>query len=710
VEPPLPLHRWRLSGELTELRTDDLSFTAGETVELLARHDLPVSAAHASELHARTEGWPAGLRFATLANPAEASELSGEDQVIADYLAEEVLAAQPPEIQDTLLATSILQRVSGGLVDALTGRTDGEQILAELDRTNAFVVPLGTGPWSCRYHRMFGELLRAQLRRESPERIPELHRRAARWHATHDLPMDAIRHALAAHDWRYATGVVVAHWHDLALYGHDETPPTGSTPPPADAVRADPELALAYAADRLDLHDLGSADRYLRLADRHGHLLAEDRRGRLEVMTAAFHLAEAQRSGDAARVLSAAPHMLALADRADEEGARSIALTALGTAQLTVGEVAPAEATLSDGLAAAERAGLTCPRLVCTSALAYIRAGRGELQSAESTARTALDLPACPGQARAVHRAHAYLALALVDLHRDRLGDAGPNLDLAARSCDATAEPALAASIALARAQLRHEEGDLAGSYEALLAGRRSLGDWRPPRCLEHWFAAMEADLRTSHGETDSSREVLAPLLADPSPQVVVALARAYLRDGDSEGALKALPDWADDDALPLPLRLEAGLVEASAARLGVDGRRASKALERVLQLAEPEGFRRIFTRAGGSVRELLADHLDTGTAYWSLVSDLTAASSARPTSGNGHRAVPATTPLTDPLTDRELTVLRYLQSILSNVEIASELCLSVNTVKTHVRNIYRKLDATRRRDAVRRARELRLI
>jgi LuxR family maltose regulon positive regulatory protein len=159
---------------------------------------------------------------------------------------------------------------------------------------------------------------------------------------------------------------------------------------------------------------------------------------------------------------------------------------------------------------------------------------------------------------------------------------------------------------------------------------------------------------------------------------------------------------------LPLALRIEAGVIEAVAARRAGDAKAATRAMERALTLAEPEGYRRPFTRAGSATRELLVEHLDSGTACWSLVNELVAAADDRPVPAAP--AAPAPPALAEPLTERELTILRYLQSILSNTEIAVELSLSVNTVKTHVRNIYRKLDAARRRDAVRRARELHLL
>jgi LuxR family maltose regulon positive regulatory protein len=203
---------------------------------------------------------------------------------------------------------------------------------------------------------------------------------------------------------------------------------------------------------------------------------------------------------------------------------------------------------------------------------------------------------------------------------------------------------------------------------------------------------------------------VLTPLLEDrrpASPVVAVALARAYLRDDDPGAAARVLPAWAEDrsDEAALPLRLEAGLLAAVTSRLAGDDHRASTQLERVLQLAEPEGFRRLFTHGGPHLRELLVDQLDSGTAYWSTVSEALKATITPPAEGNLPPAA-----LVEPLSDRELTVLRYLQGALSNLEIASDLSLSVNTVKTHVRSIYRKLHAAHRREAVLKARQLRLL
>ena len=220
---------------------------------------------------------------------------------------------------------------------------------------------------------------------------------------------------------------------------------------------------------------------------------------------------------------------------------------------------------------------------------------------------------------------------------------------------------------------------------------------------------AAEAELRAARGDLDAARDLLAGAADEGAdPVLAVTLAKVQLLAGDAAAAERTLPDWQAPAATawPLPVRLEAGLLDAVLADRAGDGRRAGRVLEQTLDLAGPQGCRRVFTRAEPQVRDLLAAHLDAGTAHFALVSDLVRGagqSTAGPTAGPRGA-------LDEPLTERELTILRYLQSILSNVEIASELSLSVNTVKTHVRNIYRKLDATRRREAVRRARELRLI
>ncbi len=724
-DPALSLHHWRLSGELTELRADQLSFTVAETTELFARHGLALPDAEMRALRDQAEGWPAGLRLAALLMrkhpdpPSFVEEFSGEHPTIAEYLTKEVLAGVPAERLDVLRCISLVDRFCGALVDALTGRNDGERILAELERMGSFVVSLGGRRSWFRFHRLLAEALRAELRREAPEMVVDIHRRAARWYAAEGLPVEALRNALAGRDWTHATSLLAEHWYDMVLCGHRDTQRGPIAPPPEEAVRAEPELALAYAAETLSRHDVNVVDSYLRLAERHEHVLSPQRRRQFELVATALRMARARAVGDTNGVLKKAPQVLALAgeepgtderERRHAACARAVAHTALGTAWLNVGDLDAAEEAFDDGLANAERGALPCPRLICTSRLAMIRAIRGELRSADRTARLALSMTLCNAASRLMHVAHAYLATAIVYYHWDRLDEAGRYLDLAARHSDPVAEPALALGIVIARAWLMQARGDLMGAYEVLRVARRDLSAITWPQNLAQVFTATEANLWTACGDADTARELVASELEQtsvPSAAAAVALARAYLRDDSPASALEALPAWTDagGSSAYLWVRLDAGLVAALAAHMAADHRRATEALEQTLRLAEPEGFRRVFTRGGAQVRALLVEHLDSGTAYWAMVNELVEAAEQQPL--GDRRPAPV---LSDPLTERELTILRYLQGMLSNLEIASELFLSVNTVKTHVRHIYRKLDAAHRREAVQRARELRLL
>ncbi|QSB16676.1 helix-turn-helix transcriptional regulator [Natronosporangium hydrolyticum] len=720
AEPVLQLHRWRLSGELTELRMPELRFTATEAAELMAHQGLSMPDTRVAALADHLEGWPAGLRLASLSmrqrvDLAGATGFGGDDQRVGDYLSDEVLATQPADIRDAMVSASILEWLCGDLVDALTGRDDGENMLSVLLHTNAFVIPRATHPPTYRFHRTFGEFLSGELRRHGASFGAELHHRAAGWLAGNGLPDHALPHMLAADDWPGAVDLFLTHWRELVCRVQHPGGGTLARPPPAAAVQSDPELALGYAAECLRVRELEAADGYLQIAGRQQPLMAGDRRDRFAIMAAALRLARTQLGGSPARLMSAAAELLALVRPADTDtspadvGARAVALAALGRAQLDAGELDLAEASLTMAMASAERARLSCLPALCSSRLALVRALRGELVAAAGTARVALELPPCPGQPEGVHCAAAYLATAIVDIHQDRPAEAEPHLEAAASLCDPEIEPELAAIVAAVRGQLCQQRGDLAAAYAAVLAGRRVLTERPLSPHVRHRLAITEAEVRTAHGDTGAVQQLLEPLLpvtGSTQVELRVAIARSYLNDGDPGRATSILPVWDGEQAetTPLPVRIEAGLIHALAARQHGDRQRCSWVLEAVLRLAEPEGFRRAFTSAGPDTRALLAGHLDSGTAYWSMVSELLAASQP-PEDQPGD--FPA---LDEPLTQRELTVLRYLQSILSTGEIARELHLSINTVKTHLRNIYRKLGTTRRREAVRRARDLRLL
>jgi LuxR family maltose regulon positive regulatory protein len=417
-------------------------------------------------------------------------------------------------------------------------------------------------------------------------------------------------------------------------------------------------------------------------------------------------LVRARQDADPAAVEAIARHLLADVGSGDVDHdvrVRVIARTALGTAQLAAGDRETAERNLVAGAHVSERAFLPCARQLCSARLAVLWAGRGELSHAERVAQEALRAPTCTGRCGADRRAAAYLALATVNFERDRLAAADRYLDLATNQPQR--DPLVATGAAITRIAIHRARADITAAYDTLRAARHDR--WATATAyLRERLTVAEAELRIGCGDTATARTLLQPIIdtvREPPPDLAVALARSYLYDGDHRAAARVLPDWSGTPGGSLALRLDAGLLAALAAYRGVDARRAGDILEHVLELAEPEGFRRPFTRGGPPVRRLLANQLDAGTAQWSWMRDLVS-------SGPEGGTAAGSPSLVESLTGRELTVLRYLQGSMANNEIAGDLSVSVNTVKTHVRNIYRKLTVTGRREAVRRARELTLL
>ncbi|GAA2194853.1 hypothetical protein GCM10009848_60320 [Micromonospora lupini] len=775
---PLALHRLRLAGELTEIGPDELAFTDDEVADLLTAHGAPLPAAAVRRLRERTGGWPAPLRIAALALRGQpdperwVGQFGGDQPEMAGYLHEEVLAAIDPADRDLLRRTALAETVCADLAEALTGRADAGQALADLAGVGGLLHPEGTRPPWYRCDPLLADLLRAELARLPADEVRELHVRAANWYAGDGRPVDGLRHALAAGRWDLAGDLFVAHWPELTRYDSDPAggPPPSSPPsPPPEVVHADPEVALACAAERAYAGDLPAAAGHLRTAAGHADALPVPRRDRFLRLATALELTVARLAGDlpqaraaAARLLRTRPtdgsptgarraagssagaperHASGRPDGqevrgrerpsdADDADLRAFTGTALGLVELSAGALP--DARFVRARAAAREAGRPRTELVGASRSALLLAVRGDLRAAEVAARDALGMPPCRGWSCRLDCGYAYLALAVVALHRDQPEEAAANLALAAPATGAvgpaggvgtggpaaagssagawpSGEPVAAAVFALCRAGLDRDAGDLAAAQRLLARAREALPDEPAAAELSSLLRAAEVETRAERGDLDGARGLLAGVAGDaPTPALDVALARVELRAGDLAAAGRALPDWQSPSAAawPLAVRLDAGLLEAVLAEAAGDERRAGRVLEQVLDLAGPQGCRRTFTRAQPSVRDLLAAHLDAGTAHFSLVSDL-----VRGVEESAPR--PAVEPgglLDEPLTERELTILRYLQSILSNVEIAAELSLSVNTVKTHVRNIYRKLGATRRREAVRRARELRLI
>jgi LuxR family maltose regulon positive regulatory protein len=715
LDPPLPLHRLLVSGQLSQVRSADLVFTVAEVAELLAEYEFqPRLGEHdAALLQARTEGWAVGVRLAALSLQGQpdphrfVAEFAGDDRSVADYLVGEVLDRQPEELRRFLLQTCIVDELSGDLADALTGGQDGEWTLARLERANTFVAALGPRRGVYRYHQLFAGLLRCELRRQAPEQVAGLHRRAARWYTAHGMAADAIRHALAAREWRDAADLMAEHGFHLILHGAAGLLDELLGRLPAEVARADPELALLVAAEAIVRGDPETAAVHLRLA-RQQAPPPEHRRGRFAWLLATCRTALAWQTSDLDEALAAGDEALAVPAEADgaDDDTRAVLLSSLGAAELWSGRLDAAELHLRQGQHAALRAGLGSLQLGCMSQLAVLQAMRGTLGQSARLAEEAVELATQRGWSSSAPAAGGHLALAWVRFHRDDLIGAGEDLERAATASRAHPERLVALAIAILQARLQQVRGDLAGSLATVAAARGDATGWTPPARLRRWLALTEAELNGAAGQPGP---VPSPPGADPGEPLgaaeAVLLARRQLAEGDPAAAGATLAPCLDGTAPGgLASPVEAWLLDAFAADALADHDRAAVSLQRALSLAEAEGYRRSLLDAGAPGRSLLARYRHRLVTSGSYLDELLQAS-VESVHAEGTPPV-----LVGKLTRQERVVLRYLPSSMTYEEIAADLYLSPNTVKSHVYSVFRKLGVNGRRQAVRSARELQLL
>jgi LuxR family transcriptional regulator, maltose regulon positive regulatory protein len=729
ADPPLALHRLRVAGQLSELREAELAFTLEEAGALLADHGVELSGEELDTLWRRTEGWAAGLRLAALSMRGQSqpgrfvADLAGDDRAIAGYLVEEVLAAQPPEMREFLLRTAVVDRLSGDLADALTGGLDGARVLARLEREHVFTSATGPNRAWYRYHPLFAELLRAELRYEHPADLPGLHRRAAIWHAGNGQPVRAVHHALAAGDSDQAAGLLATGWAAMLAQGQAAVLAELVSRLPGDRVRTTPELAVVAALSRLALGRLEEADAWLGLAAAAEPWLAtEAAAGRGGAAGrprtgAAMRLARLYRARLVGDVTDAGPaaRVPATPTGTDDDDQRTLAHALLGVAQLWSGQLEAAEASLEQARADAGRTGRGVVALAATAHLALLEGVRGRLGRAVELGRLATEQARRAEWSAGPQPAAAHLALAVAAYHRDDLAVAAAALDRADRSVLAGDRPlrlaaaVLGAFMAAATGREQAREA-LSGLDEALAAT-----GGRPPRLLAAAARAGRARLLAATGDEEAALAALGQGDDGPAPVEALVLARLQLARGDPAAAVRTLAPLlpgAPGEPPELPLAIEACLVDAVACQELADQVATVRSMRVALDLAAPEGYRRAFVEGGTPVRMLLADHLHWDSTHHLLVGSLLERlrSSTLPEGRAALAKAADPAPLVVPLSEREQVVLRYLSSRLSAGEIADELYVSLNTVKTHIKSIYRKLDTNRRWDAVKRARQLQLL
>jgi LuxR family maltose regulon positive regulatory protein len=712
-DPPPPLARLLVAGPPVEVGAAELAFTTDEAAKLLASQGLVLADADLALVWARTEGWAAGLRLAALSlqdHPDPEGFIAGfagTSRAVADFLWEEVLGRLPEQDRTFLLDTSVVERVRGELADALTGRTDGAQTLARLERNNAFVVALDQDRSWYRYHQLLAELLQARLQASAPRRVPELHRRAAGWYQDHGLPVEATRHAVAGGQWPLAAELLTGIWQGFILDGEMALLGELVDRFPAEVVEADAELVTVRAARRLGAGDWDGADSDLGLAEQAATDLPQRRRRRCAVALATVSLYRARLRGDLDAATVAARHLLpGGGDLVGDDDLRALALLNLGIAEFWTGALEAATGHLREGLAAARRSGRDCLVVGFLGQLAAVT-GASRPGDGVRLAREALVLAERRGWSQNPSAACAYLVLGGAHFDWGDLAAAERYLDLA-MAC--RPEPAISLTIGLTRAVVAHAKGEPAAGLAILRGAQQELERLNGPYVMAASLQEWEARLLAA---TDRIKQAQALLSTsdEPLPASAATLAvRAELQlaEGDAAGAVATLAPCLDGSVPPLVAyqRLETLLLDAVARQRLGDLDAAATSVEHALRVAEPEGYRQVFWNLGAEVHALLLRQQERGTAHPQLLTELL----DRPTSSAAPSALPPPVALVAPLTDREQAVLGFLDSDLSTRQIADELYVSVNTIRSQVRSIYRKLNASRRSDAVRRARRLRLL
>ncbi len=715
MDPLLPLHRYRQAGELTEIRAADLAFSTTEAGQLIAQHGSTLPAGLLECLTRRTEGWAAGIRLAAISIGTQPDpgrfvrELIAEDSTVTGYLVEEVLNTQPPGVRDMLLSTSILERVSAGAAGALTGTEQAAGTLPAMAEANAFVQALGDG-WY-RYHTLFAEVLRLKLRREHPDGVLALHRRAARWYERNGLLTEAVRHAAQAGDWQLAAGMVIS---GLAIGEIIE--PRGSRSladgfrgMPDDEAWAGPQPHLVSAAVALCDGRPESAAAALDAADGILDLLPADQEAPGRLAAAAIRFAASRRTGDLMAAAAAAARAEVLASSVPGEilarhpEIRARVLGGRGVVELWSGHLADAVSVLDAAVAAATHPGSEHERASCLGHLALAEAVSGRLSRSVRLARLAT-VPATAGGALPSAREPspaALAALAWAQLERNELRAAGnwlQQLDAALGICPDKLVGAVGCLVA-ARGGLAEGRAAMARQMVA-----RARHGWSVPPWLGQRLALVEAQACAAAGDIPAAFAAAERAGPGPSPEAAVAFARAWVLAGDRNKAGRALaPVLAAPAEAPYQARLQAWLVDAQISYEGGDQERGRRSLESALRLGEREQLRLPFAMERAWLRPVLGRDPELAHAHRRLLGPGLAPAS------QGTAAPPAPV-VVQQLSEREREVLRRVSGMLSTAEVASELYISVNTVKTHLKSIYRKLEATHRGEAVRRARQLELI
>ena len=740
-DPPLPLARLRARGQLAEVRAVGLRFTQEEAAALLGEAvggKLPAAAV--AGLAARTEGWAAGLRLAALSLRGQAdtagfvAAFSGSHRYVLDYLTEEVLGRQSEQVRTFLLETSVLDRLSGGLCDAVTGRTDSQAMLEQVERANLFLIPLDETRGWWRYHHLFADLLRARLREQQPGQVAALHRNAATWCEEHGLADDAVRHAVASGDTAWAARLIERHFDEIFyLRGEGATVRRWLAALPAELAGSRPRLLLAQALLALASGRVETAGPPLDAAERAFTAVPDEpfestagRRSWLlnvpaTVTTQRAYLAALR--GEAGRTAALASRALAQIG-GDEWMLESIARWNLALAEWLRGQLAEAERALS--LTTSQWRALGEPGLaaVMRDHLGRVQRAQGRLDAAHDTYQRTLAITAPPGGPAMPGAGAGHVGLAEVAYQRNELDSALRHVTEGVPLCrQFVYTPPLAAGLATL-AWIRQANGDPGGALEAI--GQAELAAPGPGvTALLNPVPAQRARLLLAQGDHAAAarwtqQRGLSPddepgYPREPEYLVLARVLLAQDRPGPALALLERLHTAAAAQGRAGSI-IEIQALQALASAATGDEGAAVRTLAAALTLACPQRYVRVFADEGTPMAVLLtrliaaqrAEQAAARGVPLGYLGQVLRASGGREAAGTPRPDTVQTAPgLVEQLTARELEVLALLAAGMSNPRIAGELVLTLNTVKKHVSHLLAKLGAANRTEAVTRARQL---
>jgi LuxR family maltose regulon positive regulatory protein len=722
MDPPLPLPRLRARGQLVEIRAAHLRFTAEETAVFLNQvMGLGLSPADVTALELRTEGWAAGLQLAALSIQGRedpdgfVATFSGSHHYIVDYLVEEVLDRQPEAVRSFLLQTAVLARLTAPLCNALTGRTDSQTMLEQLEQANLFLAPLDDERRWYRYHHLFAEVLRSRLQQADPEGARKLLRRAAKWFAENELVYEAIQHALQARDFECAARLLGENWHELT---HSYTLPTFARwmeSFPEAVVKHNPRLGLVYGWVWWGLGQQDKGDRCVEQAEQ--SLEREVAAGQSSLDDPTVHALQAEITAYRASVaihrrdLSAA---LELANQALETApteaplARGLAWLNLFSAYSEMGQLEEATQACAAALRETRAAGNAGTVVDAIHNLGRLLVAQGQLHRASEVYREGLQYAQTHGQERIPAYSMVHFGLSDVLYEWNDLDTAERHIEQGLELCQLGGRLVEAQAGLIHQARLRRARGDWQGALAQIdqVAQQTTIEVFLEDAAF--WRACLRAELGDLRPVTDwlkKAQPQVGERLGYASGVRALRVARMLILVGRLDEALDLLERIvrAAEASGALGWQVKALVQQALGWRLKGDDAQALAALDSVLTLAEPEGYARTLLDNGAPLIELLqqAGRAERAAGYAAQL--LAAAAPAAPSTAVQHFLV-------EPLSERELEVLRLVAAGKSNRVIAEQLILAEGTIKKHLSNIFGKLEVHNRTACVARARELGLL